>query len=53
MWLKQYMYKILERKLLNDGAIPGSSRLSSQASQDDIGESIGTVSMVCDTGTAP
>ena len=30
--------------------MPGTSRQSSQVSQDEVGESIGTLSMVCDTG---
>ena len=30
--------------------MPGTSRQSSQGSQDEVGESIGTLSMVCDTG---
>ena len=39
-----------DNKQASDNLMAGTSRQSSQGSQDEVGESIGTLSMVCDTG---
>ena len=39
-----------DNKQASDRLMAGTNRQSSQGLQDEVGESIGTLSMVCDTG---